>query len=300
MVDAALQADLDALAATSRFVRSGDVGLHVLDYGGDGRPVIVLPGITSPAVTWDFAARELGPGVRPVVLDVRGRGLSDRAPGGYGLDDYADDTAAVVRELGLDAPIVLGHSMGARVAAVFAVRHPGLAGPVIVVDPPLSGPGRDPYPTTREQFLAQLHEAQAGTDAHAVRRFYPGWPQRELELRARWLPTCDEEAVLATFEGFHADDFFDVWPRVGGRPLFVRGGDSPVVTPAGEREARAALPEADFVTVAGAGHMVPWDNLKGFLAAVAPFIAGHAEGAGPAQSSRIAGGEPPDRERNPA
>lgn len=275
MPDAALQADLDALPATSRFVDSGGVRLHVLDYGGDGRPLLVLPGITSPAVTWDFAVGELGD-VRPLVLDVRGRGLSDRAPGRYALADYADDVAAVVRGLELEEPIVLGHSMGARIAAEFAVRHPELAGPLVLVDPPLSGPGRDPYPTTREQFLAQLREAQAGTDADAVRRFYPAWPQRELELRARWLATCDEEAVLATHEGFHTEDFFDAWPRLTGRPLFIRGGESPVVTADGEAEARAALPGAAFATVPGAGHMVPWDNFEGFLAAVRPFIAEHA------------------------
>jgi N-formylmaleamate deformylase len=275
MPDAAQQADLDAMAATSRFVESDGVRLHVLDYGGDGRPLLVLPGITSPAVTWDFVVPELGD-VRPLVLDVRGRGLSDPAPGRYGLHHYADDTAAVVRALDLDRPIVLGHSMGARIAAVFAVRHPELAGPLIVVDPPLSGPGRDPYPTTREQFLTQLREAYAGTDADEVARFYPNWPRRELELRARWLATCDEDAILATHEGFHTEDFFDAWPRLTGRPLFVRGGNSPVVTPEGEAEARAALPGATYATVPDAGHMIPWDNFEGFLAAVRPFIAEHA------------------------
>jgi N-formylmaleamate deformylase len=275
MPDAARQADLEATGATSRFVASGDVRLHVLDYGGDGRPLLVIPGITSPAVSWDFVVHELE-GVRTLVLDVRGRGLSDPAPGHYRLEDYADDTAAVVRGLELEAPIVLGHSMGARIAAAFGVRHPEPAGPLIIADPPLSGPGRAPYPTTRDQFLAQLHEAQAGTDADGVRRYYPHWPERELELRARWLATCDEEAVVATHEGFHTEDFFAAWPHLAGRPLFVRGADSPVVTAAGEAEARAQLPGAAFATVPAAGHMLPWDNLPGFLAAVCPFIAEHA------------------------
>jgi N-formylmaleamate deformylase len=275
MSERARRADLEATGAASRFVDSGGVRLHVLDYGGEGRPLLVLPGITSPAISWDFLVGELGD-VRPLVLDVRGRGLSDRAAGRYGLEDYAADAAAVIRELGLEQPIVLGHSMGARIAVLLGVRHPELVGPLIIVDPPMSGPGRDPYPTTREQFLQQLHEAYAGTDADAVGRFYPAWPRRELELRARWLETCDEEAVLATHEGFHADDFFAAWPQLKGRPLFVRGADSPVVTAEGEAAARSALPGARFASVPGAGHMVPWDNFEGFLAAVRPFIAEHA------------------------
>ena len=70
-------ADLADVPAASRWVRSGDLRLHVLDYGGAGVPLVVLPGITSPAITMDFVARELTDLVRPIVVDVRGRGLSD-------------------------------------------------------------------------------------------------------------------------------------------------------------------------------------------------------------------------------
>jgi N-formylmaleamate deformylase len=51
--------------------------LHVLDYCGSGVPLVILPGITSPAITMDFVAREITDLVRPIVVDVRGRGLSD-------------------------------------------------------------------------------------------------------------------------------------------------------------------------------------------------------------------------------
>jgi N-formylmaleamate deformylase len=271
-LDPALQADLDATGATSRWVTSGDVRLHVLDYGGEGRPVLVLPGITSPAVTWDFLVRALPDGLRYVVPDVRGRGLSDRSDGAYAMSDYAADAKAVVEALGLERPIVLAHSMGAWIGAHFAAAHPDLVGELVLVDPPLSGPGRDPYPTSLDAFLAQLHEGQRGTTADEVRRFYPRWPESELELRARWLPTCDEQAVVETHRGFHTGDFFDVWPQLAGSPLLVRGGASPVVTDAGAEELAQALPAAQVVTVPNAGHMVPWDEFDAFLAPVGSFL----------------------------
>lgn len=251
-------ADLADVPATSRWVRSGDLRLHVLDYGGDGVPLVVLPGITSPAVTMDLVAREVTDLVRPIVLDVRGRGLSDSGKS-YTLEDYADDTVAVIDGLGLDRPLLLGHSMGARIAAVVAARGVPLRGTVLV-DPPMSGPGRGPYPTTLEAFLGQLEQAQRGTDADEVARSWPRWPRREQELRARWLSSCDAEAVAATHAGFESEDFFTTWPQVPARTVLLYGGESPVVTAAGVAEAAAANPGAELVEVPGAGHMVFWDE----------------------------------------
>ena len=270
----ARQADLDATGA-SRFATTDDgLRLHVLDAGGDGRPLLVLPGITSPAVTWRFMTGPLAAaGHRVLLADLRGRGLSGApAEPRYALADYADDVAAVVTGLGLERPLVLGHSLGARIAAAFAVAHPDLAGPLILVDPPLSGPGRDPYPTTRAQFLEQLHAAEAGTDADGVARFYPGWPEAERALRARWLPTCREDAVTATHAGFEQEDFLPLWRQLAGEPVLIRGGDSPVVTDAGLAELEAARPSAVTLTVAGAGHMVPWDRPDAFAAALLPHL----------------------------
>ncbi|MDN5914238.1 MAG: alpha/beta hydrolase [Pseudonocardia sp.] len=251
-------ADLADVEATSRWVRNGDVRLHVLDYGGEATPLVVLPGITSPAVTMDFVARELRDLVRPIVLDVRGRGLSDSGDH-YTLHDYAADTLAVLDGLGLgDDALLLGHSMGARIAAVTASRR-ALRGTVLV-DPPMSGPGRGPYPTTLEAFLGQLEQARRGTDADEVARAWPRWPRPEQELRARWLSSCDERAIAETHAGFESEDFFATWPSVPAPSVLLYGADSPVVTAAGVDEARAANPAASFVAIPDAGHMVFWDN----------------------------------------
>src|SRR6266566_3427 len=171
-------ADLADVPAVSRWVGSGDLRLHILDYGGDGVPLVMLPGITSPAITMDFVARELVGPVRPIVLDVRGRGLSDAGPS-YSLDDYATDTEAVITGLDLDRPILLGHSMGARIAAVTAARRRVALRGTVFVDPPMSGPGRGPYPTPLAAFRSQLAQAQRGTDATEVAQSWPRWPHRE-------------------------------------------------------------------------------------------------------------------------
>lgn len=273
-----LREDLRWIEARSRFVDAVDVRLHVLSYAGEGPPVLVLPGITSPAITWNFVARWLRDYAEVHVVDLRGRGLSGRTDLDYRLDDYAADTRALVHELKLDAPILLGHSLGARIAAASAVAFPGLSRGLILVDPPLSGPGRDPYPTSLAAFREQLVEARRGTTADEVRRHYPRWPNAELRLRARWLPTCSEEAVVETHRGFEAEDFFDLWSALRTPAGLVYGGKSPVVTAEGAAALRSANPQPTFIEVSGAGHMVPWDSPAPFRAAVLGLV---AEFAGP-------------------
>ncbi|MFD5248301.1 isochorismatase family protein [Amycolatopsis sp. NPDC058340] len=259
-------ADLGDVPATGRWVTSGPVRLHVLDYGpADGVPVLVLPGITSPAVTMDFVARELTDLVRPLVLDVRGRGLSDDAAE-YDLASYAADVEAVVDGLGLRDPILFGHSMGARIAARAAATRPYRG--TVLADPPLSGPGRAPYPTTLDAFLGQLDQARRGTDADEVARSWPRWPRREQELRARWLSSCSRDAIVATHAGFESEDFFDDWPKVAAPTYFLYGGASPVVTAAGAAEAAERNPSAELVEIPKAGHMIFWDEPEAALAAL--------------------------------
>jgi N-formylmaleamate deformylase len=278
-VSEAARADLESIDADSRWVQNGSVRLHVLDYGGDRPPLFVLPGVTSPAITWDFVVRELRDLVRPVVLDARGRGLSDTGPS-YAVEDYVGDVDAVAEALGLEGALLMGQSMGARVASYAAARGRVPFGPSIIIDPPLSGGDRGGYPTTREAFLEQLHEGQRGTNADEVQRFYPRWPRAELELRARWVASCDEEAVLESFRMFsEVEDFFTWWSEVPAPTAFVYGGVSPVVTPEGAREAAQANPAATNHVVPGAGHMVPWDEFDAFMAVVRPLLAAHVEQA---------------------
>lgn len=72
-------------------LRANGIRLHYLDYAGGAPhqpPILIVPGITSPAVTWAFAAEKLAESHRVIVVDLRGRGLSESRPGlGYSLED---------------------------------------------------------------------------------------------------------------------------------------------------------------------------------------------------------------------
>jgi N-formylmaleamate deformylase len=256
----------------SGYVSANGIRIHYLAYGQGDVNLVIVPGITSPAITWEFVSEELARDYRVYTMDVRGRGLSDKPSFGYLLPDYASDTAGLIEALGLDPPVVLGHSMGARIAAALGALHPNAAGPLIVVDPPLTGPGREPYPFPLDVYVDALHEAQAGATADDMRAYFPTWTDEQLQVRAEWLATCDETAVVDTYENFAREDFFGYWKRLRPPLLFLYGEESPVVPRSGVEEIGATNPAAEIVDVPSAGHMIPWDNLPGFLGEVRRFV----------------------------
>ncbi len=264
------------IAGRSVHVEANGIRHHLLSYGESGQPsVILLPGITSPAVTADFLARRIAAmGFAVHVPDIRGRGQTDAPPSGnYRLEDYAADVAGLVAALNLHDPLVIGHSMGARIAAAYATEHAAERRSLLVlVDPPLCGPGRGAYPTSLDSFMRQLGEAKRGTTPEAVRAFYPKWPVREILIRVEALQGCDETAIRESHEGFEAEDFFPYWRKVVAPAVLIYGGDSPVVTADGAADLARANPAVPLVRVPDAGHMIPWDNEPGFFDALTPWL----------------------------
>ncbi|WP_175716881.1 alpha/beta fold hydrolase [Burkholderia anthina] len=260
-------------------VHANGIRQHYLRYGGASgarasRPAIVLiPGITSPAITWGFVGEVFGAAFDTYVLDVRGRGLSEAsATLDYGLDAQADDIAALVAALGLPRTSLVGHSMGARIAARAARRAIRGLESVVLVDPPVSGPNRRDYPGKLPWYIDSMALARAGTDAEGMRAFCPTWTDAELQLRAEWLHTCDERAVRATYESFHADDFHADAARLTVPSLLITAGRGDVVRDDDVAELQRATPSMRHVRVPDAGHMIPWDNAAGFYAAFGDFL----------------------------
>jgi N-formylmaleamate deformylase len=165
--------------------------------------------------------------------------------------------------------------MGARIAAAFGVLNADVSGPLVIVDPPLTGPGRPEYATSLEAFMEQLEKARAGATVDDLRPYFPTWDDEQLRLRAEWLPTCDETAVRETWLNFHTEDLFEYLRALRPPALFMYGGESPAVSAEGADEVREANPELEIACIPGAGHMIPWDNLEEFLSETRRFLAEH-------------------------
>jgi pimeloyl-ACP methyl ester carboxylesterase len=129
-----------ASTPTDRAVGGDGVTLHARDWGGTGRPVVLLHGLASNARIWDGVAPRLaGAGLRVVALDLRGHGDSDQPGDGYDFATVGRDLEAALAALGLARPVVAGHSWGAGVGLAYAAARPGALAGLALVDGGLLG-----------------------------------------------------------------------------------------------------------------------------------------------------------------
>lgn len=252
-------------------VRANGIRQHLIHHPGPGPALLLIPGITSPAITWSFVGERLAERFDVHILDVRGRGLSEAGDLDYTLDAMADDAVALAERM--SRPIVMGHSMGARTAIRAARRNPAPLSGLVLVDPPMSGPGRRPYPASWAWYGDSIRLAQEGCGAEAMRKFCPTWRDEQVALRAEWLHTCQWGAIRTAFDGFAIDDIHADLPAIQLPMRLVVAGGATVVLPEDVREVQSLAPHAEVRRVEGAGHMIPWDDLEGFLAAVMDFTA---------------------------
>ena len=103
-------------------VQRDDGAAIAYDIVGDGPLVVFIHGLTSFRQTWDPITSLLAPDFTCVRMDLRGHGASSVASE-YSMRSLVGDVRAVVEEVGLGEPAVVGHSLGASVAAVYAAAH---------------------------------------------------------------------------------------------------------------------------------------------------------------------------------
>ena len=252
-------------------VQANGIRQHLIRHNGDGPDLLVVPGITSPAVTWGFVAERLKENYNVHVLDVRGRGLSEGGDIDFSLDSMAEDIIALVETGCLEKPLVLGHSMGARTAIRAARKAPDTFSGLLLADPPVSGPGRREYPSAWPWYEDSILIAQKGCSAQQMKHFCPTWTDQQIALRAEWLHTCQLDAIDTAYKGFHTNDIHVDLPHLKLPIQLIVAGESPVINEEDIREIMELAPHTQVNTVEKAGHMIPWDNLEGFLDAISDF-----------------------------
>ena len=112
----------------------GGVQLEVLDWRGSGPALVLLAGLGDTAHVFDDFAQALIPRHRVVGVTRRGFGRSSPSPSGYGFARLAEDVARVIATLGLDRPLVIGHSFAGEEMHLLGARHSAAISGLVYVD----------------------------------------------------------------------------------------------------------------------------------------------------------------------
>ncbi len=263
----------------SHRVSAGTVTLAVTEYEGpDGAPsLLLLHGIGSRGSSWWPVIDDLAGHFRLLVADLRGHGDSDKPPRGYLLPDYAADLDGLLRALGLDRPLILGHSLGGIIALTWAVDHPDTAAAIALEDTGLRG-----GPELKPAFDGWI--ALASMTPERAAAYYagehPDWSADDCRRRAESI-TAVPAAVFTELRDENLRPAAERGDRVASlagirSPLLLVHGDSTaggMVHPEDVARFAATVAGARVARVPGAGHSVHRDYPEAFLAVVVPFLA---------------------------
>ena len=181
---------------------------------GKGKEILCLHGLTANSRFWDCLASALSPRHKIMAMDLRGRGLSDKPPTGYSINHHCQDILALIDDLGLERPVLMGHSLGAFISLVFAAQYPDRVDRLILVDgggklseaqmakvfagikPSLDRLGKI-FPSF-EDYVSQMQEAPFLKPWNAFMETYFRYEVEEVQggVRSRVHPKHIEEEVL--------------------------------------------------------------------------------------------------------
>jgi pimeloyl-ACP methyl ester carboxylesterase len=236
-------------------------GLAVDDVGeADARPpLVLLHGLTFDRRMWQPALAELGhidPRRRALAFDLPGHGDSPSWES-YDVDSVAHGVHRAVEEAGLDEPVIVGHSVAAIIAGVYAAQFPTRG--VVNVDQPLQteafaaflqsiadqlrGPG---FPAMWEQFAASMHVELLPESAQQLVRSTSN-PRQDLVL-GYWREVLERPASELADQaraGLAA-------LRTAEKPYLIVAGSDP--EPDYRQWLDEVLPQAVITVLPGSGH----------------------------------------------
>ena len=270
--------------------------LHALEWSREGTLLLFLHGFGNDAHVWDWCAPTFAPHYRVIALDHRGHGLSDRDPEGrYDHESMAHDVAAAMDALGAARAVIVGHSLGGRVAMRFAGMHPERVAGLVIVDsaPELDARGttrirldvqqQDPSFATRRDYEQVLHRQYPATKPEILNVLAGHWAQQrpdgrfELRLDPAFMRgrrgVSEEE--LARWSETESKHLWSALEKLPCPALVVRGAASDVLSAdVADKMADEVLKNGRLEVIARAGHSVMLDNPEAFEKALSSFVLG--------------------------
>lgn len=255
---------------------------------GTGTPLIILHGLFGQSDNWNTLAKNFAEkGFHVFTVDQRNHGLSPHSDE-WTYEAMAKDLKEFIDEHHLDAPILLGHSMGAKTVLFFEQNYPGIASKLVIADM-----AARMYPAHHQEVLAALHavdfntiktrkEAEAimdqyikdfGTKQFLLKNIY--WSDRTPAAKVSENNRMDWRFNLKVISENYNNVSVEVPPFTSNVPaLVVRGERSSYVNQNDIEDFKKRFSSCTIETIAGAAHWVHAEKPKEFFDCVVRFITG--------------------------
>jgi pimeloyl-ACP methyl ester carboxylesterase len=191
----------------SRLSRDG-VDLYYEEAGAGEPPMLLVHGLACDHTHLTTQFEHFGAEHRVVAVDLRGHGRSDAPRQEYTIEGFVDDLAWVCARLGLEKPVVVGHSLAGRICLELAASYPDLPSALVALDSTIVPP------QDRLEMMRPLVESLR-TTAYQVelRRFFSGFflptdedPERKARILAQVLSAPQHVVASAWEECYFAYD----------------------------------------------------------------------------------------------
>jgi pimeloyl-ACP methyl ester carboxylesterase len=246
---------------------------------GAGRPLIILHGLFGQSDNWNTLAKNFAEaGFRVFTIDQRNHGLSPHSEE-WTYEAMADDLNEFIEEHALQAPILLGHSMGGKTVLFFEKKYPGIASQLIIADM-----SAREYPAHHQSVLDALHAVDFNTvenRKHAeevMNTYISDFGTKQFLLKNIYWKEGDRKRMDWRFNlRVISRDYENVREAVpfynSSTPtLIIRGETSNYVTEQDVADYENRFPDLSLVTIPAAGHWVHAEKPQEFQKAVLDFI----------------------------
>jgi pimeloyl-ACP methyl ester carboxylesterase len=203
-----------------RFFDSDGVSLHYIDWGGAGRPLVLLAGLGDTAHLYRSLAPRLASRFRVVGLTRRGHGRSGRPESGYDLDTLVQDIRCFLDALAIERTILVGHSFAGLEMPLFAIQYPQRVEAIVYLDALF--PRLDPEPDlSGDPIWSVIPTGGPTADDLVSREAYLAYYRRARPAWARiWCEAIEADLmdkVTIADDGRHDDELMngiyrEVWP----------------------------------------------------------------------------------------
>lgn len=229
--------------------------------------LVFLHGIMGQGRNWQSIAKKFSADNQCLILDQRGHGQSMQPESGYQLDDYVEDLKSLLDQLGWVEPIKLvGHSMGGRVALMFAHKYPQLIEKLVIVD---IGPSSDwqsmtsilekldsvPVPFESREQARQFFETEF-MDKYQNKMLMEFFYSNLAEQNSQYNWVFSKEGIRQTLELARFKDYWAEFRELISPTLLIRGEKSTDLTQEDYQKLMANNPRIFGTVVEGAGHWV--------------------------------------------